>query len=159
MRTFCGKQNIPLRGHRDDSQCLMIDDNNPGNFQKLLEFRIDAGDKVLETHLSTAPRNATYRSKTIQNELISCCGDYIVNKIFQNIKQVGFFSIMADEATDSSNVEQVIRYCQENSFEIQEDFIGFLACTNGVSGECIAKAIIEKVTSLGLDMSLCRYGI
>ena len=58
---------------------------------------------------------------------------------------------MADEATDSSNVQQlilVIRYFQENSFEIQEDFIGFLACTNGVSGECIAKAIIEKVTSL-----------
>ena len=158
---FCGKQNISLRGHRDDSQCLTIDDNNPGNFQKLLEFRIDSGDKILETHLSTAPRNATYRSKTIQNELISCCGDYITSKIVVNIKEAGFFSIMADEATDSSNVEQlvlVIRYCQE-SVEIQEDFIGFLACTSGITGESIAKAIIDRVNSLGLDMSLCRYGV
>ena len=156
---FCGKQNIPLRGHRDDGQFLTVDDNNPGNFQKLIEFRIDAGDTVLETHLSTAPRNATYRSKTIQNELISSCGDFIANKIIQNVKEARFFSIMADEATDSSNAEQlilVIRYFQEKSFQIQEDFIGFLACTN-ITGEFIAKAIIEKVTNLGLDMSLCRY--
>ena len=108
--TFCGKQNIPLRGHRDDSQCLM----------KLLEFRMDAGDKVLETHLSTAPRNATYRSKTIQNELISCC-----DKIIQNIKQAGFFSIMADEATDSSNVEQLILVIRKIHLKFKKTLLDF----------------------------------
>ena len=55
---FCDKQNIALCGHRDDSQHL-TGDKNPGNFQKLLEFRIDAGDAVLENHFSTAPKNAT----------------------------------------------------------------------------------------------------
>ena len=57
---FCGKNNIALRGTRDD------DPRNPslsGNFQALLEFRIDSGDQTLKHHLETAPRNATYVSK------------------------------------------------------------------------------------------------
>ena len=60
---FCGKNNIALRGTRDD------DPRNRslfGNFQALLEFRIDSGDQTLKHHLGTAPRNATYVSKTIQ---------------------------------------------------------------------------------------------
>ena len=57
---FCGKQNIALRGHRDDSSHLQTD-CNAGNFQKLLEFRVEAGDTVLEEHFRTVPRNATYR--------------------------------------------------------------------------------------------------
>ena len=83
---LCGKQNLPLRGHHDDSSHL-DGDNNPGNFQKLLEFRVDAGDKILEDHLKNAAKNATYRSKTIQNEIISCCGEYITNKIVEDIKK------------------------------------------------------------------------
>ena len=74
---FCGRQSIPLRGHRDDSLHLSDEKNNPGNFQALLDFRIDSGDKVLEQHFETAPRNASYRSKTIQNELVLSCGKYI----------------------------------------------------------------------------------
>ena len=88
---------------------------------------------MLENHFSTAPKNATYRSKTIQNELISCCAKYICNKIVHNVKAAEFFAIVADEATDSSNVEQlplVIRYFEEESFEIQEEFVGFVACTD-----------------------------
>jgi hypothetical protein len=39
---LCGKQNLPLRGHRDDSQ--HIDDNNinSGNFQALINFRVNS---------------------------------------------------------------------------------------------------------------------
>ena len=47
----------------------------------------------------------------------------------------------------------VIRY-----FEIQEEFVGFVACTDGISGEAIAKTIMETINNLGSDMSLCRYG-
>ena len=59
---FCGRQNIALRGHRDDADHL--DNENPGNFQALLDFRIDSGDTILKEHFATAKRNATYRSKT-----------------------------------------------------------------------------------------------
>ena len=56
-------KNIALRGHRDDS--TKDDKENPGNFQVLLDFRIDSGDRVLEEHFKTAAKNATYTSKTV----------------------------------------------------------------------------------------------
>ena len=51
-----------------------------GNFLALLQFRVQAGDHVLGHHLETAPANALYVSKTIQNELISICGNHIILK-------------------------------------------------------------------------------
>ena len=44
---FLGQQNIHFRGHRDDSQHLDTV-TNAGNFQALLDFRVEHGDKVLE---------------------------------------------------------------------------------------------------------------
>ena len=46
---FCGRQNIALRGHRDDATDIErdVDDlENHGNFRALLNFRVDAGDNV-----------------------------------------------------------------------------------------------------------------
>ena len=69
---FCGKQGIALRGHRDDHTCVDLDPlANHGNFMALLQFQIQAGDKVLSEHLQTAGGNAVYTSKTIQNETIA----------------------------------------------------------------------------------------
>ena len=35
---FLAKQNLPLQGHRDDSQYYHLEDGDPGNFQELLQF-------------------------------------------------------------------------------------------------------------------------
>ena len=49
---FCGRQNIALRRHRDSAIALERDTfENYGNFWALLQFRIDAGDKILQEHL------------------------------------------------------------------------------------------------------------
>ena len=69
---------ISLRGHRDDHTCVDADPlANHGNFLALLQFHIQAGDKILSEHLQTAASNAVYTSKTIQNEIIAICGDLI----------------------------------------------------------------------------------
>ena len=63
---FCGKRAISLRGHRDDWPALIESDDdshNAGNFQALLQFRVDAGDEVLKEHLKTAQNNAIRPSK------------------------------------------------------------------------------------------------
>ena len=80
---FCGRQGIALWGHRDDETSTSF---NKGNFKALLALRVDAGDKVLEHHLETCARNATYTSKTTQNELLLCVKDYLQSKIVQEIK-------------------------------------------------------------------------
>ena len=112
---LCGRQNIALRGHRDDGKLVLavgktaIDDgggddidapesqlsdsevNNDGNFRALLQFRTDApGDKQLQRHLSTASNNATYISKTSRNDLIASCAAVFTEKIAQRVRQAIF---------------------------------------------------------------------
>ena len=72
-----------------------------------LDFRVDSGDSVLEEHFKNSPKNATYRSKTIQNDLISCCADVLNDQIIKEIQEAKFYSILADEVRDCSNKEQM----------------------------------------------------
>lgn len=46
---FCGKQNIALRGHRDDKKSTESG-CNPGNFRALLKFPVESGDTILKEH-------------------------------------------------------------------------------------------------------------
>lgn len=66
---LCGRQGIGLRGHRHDAESEAL---NQGNFKALLKLRVDASDKELGDHLETCDCNATYISKTSQNELLQC---------------------------------------------------------------------------------------
>ena len=154
---LCARQNISFRGHRDDSKYLQDKSINHGNFQALLNFRVDSGDKVLEEHFENAPRNATYRSKTIQNEMIASCGKYVRNFIITEIKNARFFSLIADEASDSSQTEQlalVLRFIDSKS-EIREEFVQFLACES-TSAEFLTNKLTDAVQNLSLDMNNVR---
>ena len=150
---LCGKQNMALRGHRNDSSHLEESSGNPGNFQALLNFRVEAGDKVLANHFANGPRNATYHSKTIQNDIIEVLGTYIQDKIVAEINEAGAFSLLADEASDSSNKEQlplVLRFVDKER-NVRE-FFGFYECEDGVTGQAIATLILKPVQELGLSM-------
>ena len=138
---LCGKQNMALRGHRNDSSHLEESSGNPGNFQALLNFRVEAGDKVLANHFANGPRNTIYCSKTIQNEIIEVLGTYIQDKIVAEINEAGAFSLLADEASDSSNKEQlplILRFVDKER-NVREEFVGFYECENGVTSQVIAE--------------------
>ena len=152
-----GSQNMPLRGHRDDSKYYDDKGNNPGNFQVMLEYCARSGDTVLAEHLkrtkeNNGGRNCTYRSKTIQNEVIKCFEQELRGIIISEVKQAKFFSVMANECSDVANKEQlaiVIRYVNEDD-EICEDFVEFVECENGITGLALA----EKIKSALQD----KYG-
>ena len=61
---LCGRQNMPIRGHRDSLKDVESNPggNHRGNYWAFLHFRIDAGDTELEEHLVTAARSTTYTS-------------------------------------------------------------------------------------------------
>ena len=72
---------------------------------------------MLEQHLKSLTKNANYVSKISQNDLISCWGKFITELASRKIKENQFVSILADEASDCSNQEQlsqVIRYVGKN---------------------------------------------
>lgn len=62
-------------------------------------------DDVLCMYLETSPRNALYTSKTIQNEMIDVIGGAIEGQIIDEIQAAKFFTILAGEVTDCSNLE------------------------------------------------------
>ena len=157
---LAGKQNLALRGHRDDSK--YYSSTNPGNFQAFLNFRIDAGDTKLQQHFETANKNATYRSKTIQNKLVKICGDQIREKVVSEINgsDCPIYSVLGDEATDCSSKEQmsiVLRYVDSKK-EINERFVKFVECKR-VTGEALANNVENALEELGLPLSnLCGQG-
>lgn len=127
---LCGRQGIALRGHRDDKNFgnILNADSiiNEGNFRALLSYRIDAGDNELRKHLESSAANATYISKTSQNEIISCCREEIQHIILARVKDAKFYSVIFDETTDLSNISQLsisVRYLHE--LKVREDFITF----------------------------------
>ena len=159
---LCGRLCLPLRGHRDDSKYHpdvgSYSEGGIGNFVELLNFRVRAGDTVLEEHLKNCPKNASYISKNTQNTLIKCCGQVISEKIVHDIKQNKFFSIIADEAADSSNKEQmslVLRFVDQN-MDIREDFIAFLHCKWGLDGAGLATLVLKAINDLTLNVENCR---
>ncbi|XP_054706649.1 52 kDa repressor of the inhibitor of the protein kinase-like [Uloborus diversus] len=164
---FCAHNNLPLRGHRDDGNLNSREEQenalrgNQGVFKSLLAFRIHAGDEDLKTHLTTCRKNSTHISKTIQNDIIECIGDYIRSEITSSIQKAKYFSIICDETTDESKKEQLtfcVRYVDIDSFTTREDFLGFveLKATTGLS---IKSAIDEELTKLNLSYKyLCGQG-
>lgn len=70
---LCGKQNIPLRGHRDDYTSVAT---NKGNFIAILQA-LSENDEIMMHHLEHGKRNAMCTSKTTQNEIIEVLASYI----------------------------------------------------------------------------------
>ena len=96
--------------------------------------------------------------QTTQNEIIKCCGQVITEKNVNEVKQNRFFSILADEATDCSNKEQmslVLRFVDSN-LNIREDFIKFIHCKWGLAGADLAAVILKALADLSLNIEYCR---
>ena len=150
---FCGRRGIALRGHRDDDTHVELN-TNMGNFynKELINFRVDAGDKVLQDHLKHCSKNASYISKTTQNELLYCIKIFIQNKIVDEIRRQPFgalFGYQYDEVTDSSNWEQlglVIRYVKDK--RPVERLLEFVQ-TEETTGQALCQHIITSLTDVG----------
>lgn len=135
---FCAKHNLPLHGHREQGNlssdkvrqaCL---NGEQGVFRGLLSFRVECGDTDLWKHFEEAPKNCTMISPQIQNEVINAIGIVVEKKIVERVKLSKLYSILCDETTDRSTVEQMticVRYVDTINFIIREDFLGFIEMT------------------------------
>lgn len=136
--------------------------------ETFVSFRVEAGDKVLEQHMESAPGNAKYVSKTVQNELISCCAEEITKTIIERVQQSKWFSIVFDETTDVSHMSQLtfaIRYVHD--CDIFEDFVEFVnprkertsedcaIADKPLTGEVIGTIVLHFMEKHGLPKMNC----
>ena len=91
--------------------------------------------------------------------MITCCGQFITELVVREIKENHlFFSILADEASDIPNQEQlslVMRYADKDCV-IREEFLGFLHFDLKLSGKALAETVFGGLIGLGLDIRNCR---
>lgn len=164
---LCGRQGLALRGDHDSGD-LQLDTpvQNDGNFRSLLRYGIQSGNNLFLNHIKNCGKNATYISPDIQNEIISVIGEYIQGQICSRIKRAKYYTILADETTDISRIEQFslcIRYLHEDcsssenskSIDLREDFIQFVPVHNTTGAE-LAKSIVSTLTTFGLDLKYAR---
>ena len=158
---FCGRQNIPLRGHRESDFSLDLSKplrRNPGNILALIRSRLEAGDLCLlqDFHISqkakeSGGKKVTYLSPSIQNEIIECCGSTIRDEILAEVRAAKFFTVLADEAADNANWEQlplVLRFV-DSDLQIREELVDFVRCES-VTGEAISQVVLGKLREFAL---------
>jgi len=139
---FSGTHDLPLRGKNLDDGVLL----------DLCRLRIEAGDLQLKHHFEHGPKNASYRSPTIQNEIIDLCGGTLSEQIVAGVKEACAYSILADETADISGKEQLfigLRFFDEKANEIKEEFLSFVEL-DGLDAKSIAKVIDGFVTNLNI---------
>ena len=149
-----GRQGLAIRGHRDDLSA--DEDERQGNFHAVVRFAIASGDSILENHLKSCARNATYMSNKVQNELLVFMAEDLVSLIIKDVKASQFFGVQADEVTDVSGWEQLgisVRYVKNG--EAMEKLVSFVECKS-VTGDALCTKLISVLKDIGLDPKSCR---
>ena len=142
---FLSRQGIAIRGHAESE----------GNLHQLMHAWGKDSD-VLSTYL----KENRYSCHQFVNELIEILGITVLRNILQKMKNVtgpAWFSIIADEATDVCNTEQLnlsIRWVS-NDYEVHEDPIG-LCRVPDTKAETLFKVIKDILIRCNLPLALCR---
>ncbi|XP_041374139.1 zinc finger MYM-type protein 1-like [Gigantopelta aegis] len=110
---FLARQGLPLRGH-DDSQ---------SNFIQILKLYGQFDESILKW---MERKTMKFTSVDMQNEILQIMALGILRQVAKNIRDDGFFTIMADETTDQSNREQVVIVLRhvDSDITVYEEFIG-----------------------------------
>ena len=141
---YLSRQGIPLQGH-----------NNNDNFTQLL-YLLGTKDKNIMDHLDGKVGHK-YNHHDVQNELLNIMGAQVLREKLATIRDRKFFSIMADEGTDISNLEQ-LSFCArtvDDDLNVEEDFLGFYEIDK-IKSETVVKAIKDILMRCSLSLDDCR---
>jgi hypothetical protein len=145
----CASQEIALRAHREGSQA-----ENKGNFLETMNLVLRHSEEWSQIRRKI-PQNAHYLSHESQNDLLRCMASMVQASIVRKVREVRFWSIIADETRDVSKTEQLsicIRYWDttEQKSCLREDCLT-LAPLDAMHAAYIAGVITDKVESLRLS--------
>ncbi|CAN9501552.1 unnamed protein product [Ophioblennius macclurei] len=144
-----GEQNIPLTCPTEGE----TEDFGSSNFQALLEYRMNSGDEVLKKRYEV---NQGCCSPEQLQQLIGTCEKSIRDKLVQEVKENGFFSLLTDDPVQISEkwlLPVFLRYVDQSNHQ-QERFIGFLSFEGNADDS--AGDLLSEVEGWGLDMEQCR---
>ena len=164
VTAFLGRQTLAFRGDKTSSIFGTKETPPPnpslnrGNFVELLAFLAEF-DPDLDRHLEKMNPRHTYQSPDSQNQMVRNLAGQIRDEILRRVKKAKFWSILADESTDVSSIEQVallVRYVSLEGGEaaVHEDLLGFTVAKD-LTGTGLAKLFVDTMKKYGLNWDLC----
>ena len=151
-----GKQGIAYRGTEekaDDSDTA----GNPGNFLAIVREIANYYPLLHEHVLTPLRKDVSNMSPTSQNELIEIIGKRIIQKkVIEEIEDAQYYSVLADEVTNSNNeiLSICIRYANKEK-QIRKVFLDFLSLER-ITSECIDQTILTFYEENGISILDCR---
>ena len=137
------------------------------NFSELVDLVVSCGED-LRLFIERAGRNATYTSKNAVIDFIEAIGQWVEESLLKRLHQARYFSLMADECTDISTVEELSVFCRwvEDGQPV-EHFIEIISLQKadaetiyGTLVQCLKKKSIEvsKLVVMGFDVAATFSG-
>lgn len=141
--TFLSSQGLALRGHDEK-----VDSDNRGNFLELCQF-FARHDSLFKEGFE---KITSFCSKMIQNEILEIMSTMLKEKILEEVRACGFFSIMIDEVRcyKEHQLSLCIRYV-DNELTPHERFLMFKDCSNDRNAEELACILLSILEQLGIS--------
>ena len=123
------------------------------NSEKLVSLVVACGGEDLKTYLESAGKNAMYTSRIAVTEFFEALGTWVEESLLKHLHQAPFYSIMADECTDVSTVEELSLFCRwiENG-EPTDHFIDLLPMKK-TDAESVYSVLVECLKSKNIQLS------
>ena len=89
---------------------------------------------------------------------MSCCSDAITGTTIKEINDAQYFSILCDEASDTSNKEQLLFFLRhvDKKGEIYEDFLKLVHCKSGLTDKDLFTGVVDTPNEPRRDQKICR---
>jgi hypothetical protein len=141
---FLARQGLPLRGH----------DHQQSNLLQVLKLQGESDESILKW---LERKTDKYTCGDVQNEMLQVMALGILRDIASNIQKNGFFTLMADETTDESNIEQVVIVLRhvDSDLAVHEEFIGMYA-VNSIDSKTLTTVIRDTLFRMMLSLRNCR---
>lgn len=81
-------------------------------FEQLVDLVRSCGGQDLKTFVETAAKNAVYTSRIAVLNFIEAMGIWVEESILKRLQKAAVYSLMADECTDVSTIEEMSVFCR-----------------------------------------------
>lgn len=146
---YMGKEGIPFRGTFQKGENL-----EDSKFIELLKLR---AKDVPQLDIWLKRSGQKWLHHSILEEILKSLANDVLNGILLSVRDAKYYSIMVDETSDISRLEQVsicFRYVDEN-LNVIEDFAGFYE-TKDTKAETLFCIVKDVLTRFKLDLSDMR---
>ena len=123
------------------------------NFSKLVDLVVSCGGEDLKYFMEKTGRNAMYTSHVAVVEFVQALGTWVEESILKRLQQASHYSIMADECTDITTVEEMSVFCRWEEKGIPEEHFLEIVHLRQANAESIFSALVECLKEKKLQIN------